>query len=391
MGMLSKFEGGVESAFDKASGSVFKAPLEPAEIARRAEKQMKQERLVGANKQYAPTLYTVLVNSKDDCRLFAFYPTMAAEIETYLLTRGTDAGLSFDCRPLVRFIVDRKLRSGKFDVIAENVASAVILELREEEMLFYGLKSSKPHEDVEDDKLPATAPELQPDFDSEAEDDYQMDAEEAISVVMGAKHHSDDTAFAPPSFTPSLGYDHDELEVPDAPMPSPPAANQPVLLDSAAVPNNQLGHAPSLVSLPEEAVHPASLSGSAPSIVSLPDFLEGRSANAASQPPNTTNRIPSARALGSSYLIDTATGRVFALTSTEMGLGRSSDNAIVVNDANASRYHALLRQGMSGKWQLSDLGSTNGTMLNGRFLEQAILRNHDQITIGTTNLEFETE
>ncbi|HBT95021.1 MAG TPA: DUF2662 domain-containing protein, partial [Coriobacteriia bacterium] len=106
MGVFSKIEGGLDSAFDRAAGAVFRGPIEPAQIAKRAEKEMNREKLVGSGRQYAPTLYTVLVNQSDDNKLFGFYPTMAAEIETYLVGKGTQAGLKFDGRPLVRFIVD---------------------------------------------------------------------------------------------------------------------------------------------------------------------------------------------------------------------------------------------------------------------------------------------
>ena len=143
MGVISRFEGGLDSAFDKAAGAVFRGPIEPAQIAKRAEKQMNHEKLVGAGKQYAPTLYTVLVNSNDDRKLFGFYPTMAAEIETYLVAKGTQGGLKFDGRPLVRFIVDKHLKSGKFDVVAENVSAPTITKLREEEQEYYGLDQEK--------------------------------------------------------------------------------------------------------------------------------------------------------------------------------------------------------------------------------------------------------
>jgi len=144
MGVISKFEGGLDNALDRAAGMVFRGPIEPAQIAKRAEKQMHHEKLVGAGKQYAPTLYTVLVNSSDDRKLFAFYPTMAAEIETYLVAKGGQDGLKFDGRPLVRFIVDKGLKSGKFDIIAENVSAPTIAKLREEELEYYGLKEKKP-------------------------------------------------------------------------------------------------------------------------------------------------------------------------------------------------------------------------------------------------------
>jgi hypothetical protein len=139
VGIFSRMEGGLDTAFDKAAGAVFRGPIEPAQIAKRAEKQMNREKLVGAGKQYAPTLYTVLVNTADNRKLFGFYPTMAAEIETYLVAKGTQNGLKFDGRPLVRFIVDENLRTGKFDVIAETVAAPIIAQLRKEELEFYGI------------------------------------------------------------------------------------------------------------------------------------------------------------------------------------------------------------------------------------------------------------
>ena len=139
MGIFSAFEGKVDDAFDGMAGAVFKSPIEPTQIAKRCEKQMHRNKLVGKGVQYAPTLYTVLVNVDDDRRLFGFYPTMAGELETYLVGASDDAGLSLECRPLVRFIADEGLKSGKFDVVAEVVTSNIISELREEEAEYYGL------------------------------------------------------------------------------------------------------------------------------------------------------------------------------------------------------------------------------------------------------------
>jgi hypothetical protein len=142
MGLFSRFEGGIDNAVDKASGAVFKAPLEPAQVAKAAQKQMLAEKLVGTGRLYAPTLYTVLVNKSDDEHLFGFYPTMAAEIETFLMSKGADADLEFDGRPLVRFMVNDKLKRGKFNVIAEVVSAQIVEQLREEEREFYGIKDA---------------------------------------------------------------------------------------------------------------------------------------------------------------------------------------------------------------------------------------------------------
>ncbi|WP_232851159.1 FHA domain-containing protein [Nocardia acididurans] len=66
-------------------------------------------------------------------------------------------------------------------------------------------------------------------------------------------------------------------------------------------------------------------------------------------------------------------------------LGRTSDNQIVVNDPMASRRHARLvadRQGLA----IEDLNSANGTFVNGRREQRALLRERDIVTIG--NVDF---
>ena len=139
MGFLSRFEGKMEDTVEGAANKMAGAPLSPVQIAKKAEKQMRREKMVGAGKQYAPTLYTVLVNPDDDERLFGYYPTLAGETETYLAAKAAEHGLVMDGQPLVRFIVDDALKHGKFDVIAEAVAAPIVAQLREEEMERYGL------------------------------------------------------------------------------------------------------------------------------------------------------------------------------------------------------------------------------------------------------------
>ncbi|NWG08088.1 MAG: FHA domain-containing protein [Chloroflexi bacterium] len=60
-------------------------------------------------------------------------------------------------------------------------------------------------------------------------------------------------------------------------------------------------------------------------------------------------------------------GAAFTLEGDQMSIGRDSTNDIVINDAEISRRHARLTfQG--GKYVLEDLGSTNGTFVNGQRL-----------------------
>lgn len=60
-------------------------------------------------------------------------------------------------------------------------------------------------------------------------------------------------------------------------------------------------------------------------------------------------------------------GAAYTLEGDQMTIGRDSTNEIVINDAEISRRHARLTfQG--GKYVLEDLGSTNGTFVNGQRL-----------------------
>ena len=70
-------------------------------------------------------------------------------------------------------------------------------------------------------------------------------------------------------------------------------------------------------------------------------------------------------------------------------IGRSTTNQLVLEDQKASRSHAEIRHLGGGRYRLSDLGSANGTWLNGRRVSiPKELDNGDQIVIGSVQLRF---
>ena len=79
--------------------------------------------------------------------------------------------------------------------------------------------------------------------------------------------------------------------------------------------------------------------------------------------------------------------RTVPLTAESVTIGRLADCDVVVKDKGASRKHAQLRL-RDGTWVLTDLGSTNGTRLNGQTVQSRELADGDKITIGTTVVEF---
>jgi len=72
-------------------------------------------------------------------------------------------------------------------------------------------------------------------------------------------------------------------------------------------------------------------------------------------------------------------------------IGRSRQCDIVLSDPNVSRQHAELRP-RGGSWVLTDLGSTNGSRINGHVVERSeVVRPGDEIELGATILRFELE
>jgi len=90
-------------------------------------------------------------------------------------------------------------------------------------------------------------------------------------------------------------------------------------------------------------------------------------------------------------LIVTAEGQAERVIELDdlLTIGRSSTSLLVVDDHESSRNHAEIRL-VGGRYRLSDLGSANGTWLNGRRLTvPKDLEDGDQIRIGRMNLRFE--
>ncbi len=85
---------------------------------------------------------------------------------------------------------------------------------------------------------------------------------------------------------------------------------------------------------------------------------------------------------------DKAIGDV-PLADRPLAIGRHPDNDIPINDNVASRFHCVVEQDKSGRYVLRDLGSRNGTRLNGQQVSETKLSEGDVITIGQHTFAFE--
>ncbi|SCG62291.1 FHA domain-containing protein [Micromonospora coxensis] len=80
--------------------------------------------------------------------------------------------------------------------------------------------------------------------------------------------------------------------------------------------------------------------------------------------------------------------RLVPLTADALTIGRAPGNEVTVDSKLVSRLHALVERFPSG-WTIRDLGSTNGTTVNGLPVREArLLRHGDRVEIGPARLVF---
>lgn len=392
MGIFSKFEGKMEDTFEGTADKMFDAPISPVQIAKKAEKQMRREKMVGAGKQYAPTLYTVLVNPDDDRRLFGYYPTLAGETETYLAAKASEQGLTMDGQPLVRFIVDEGLKHGKFDVIAEAVAAPIISQLRNEEMQRYGLGGANAGYGAAA-AYPAQqfgrAGAAMPDQRFNQYDQYDQHDQYGQYDQYDQYGNQGYQQMPAGNGWEAQGYQAPAQEPWDQPAAAPDyaaaqqaaagavdqfnayAAGAAGAAAAAGYAAGQVAAAPQPQAMPQQA---------APQQAANTVMFAG--AGVPGQQPAQPQQVSRAR------LIDTAANRAIDLASARVTLGRESRNDITIPDINVSRTHAEISLSPQGAWVITDLGSTNGTYVNGRAVASQPLNEGDHIAMGSTNFVF---
>lgn len=81
-------------------------------------------------------------------------------------------------------------------------------------------------------------------------------------------------------------------------------------------------------------------------------------------------------------------GGTFALEGEEISIGRDHTNALAINDRSVSRRHCAIRKLASERFEIRDLGSRNGTAVNGLPVTARVLGDGDEIRIGDCYFRF---
>ena len=379
MSFLSDFEGRISSVFGAAPQG-YTEPFSFKKLAKRAAREMENETYEIDGVDTAPALYTVLVSSSDDSLMRPLYEQITYEISSFVTAQAQKKGYAFVGSPLVRFMVDPSQRSGKFAVFAENVDARTLNRLREEERAFLAGNSSAGGAAAKINRRgPQPRPTRRPSdrmaslAPREPERRPALSDSEAGLEVMPAEF--DDVAGPVASASESTPMPVAAAGTPLVAPAAQPAANP--------VPQTQRRNVP-LVAMRRgvgaDAV--AGIAGAGP----------GAAAVASSIPAPAPAPAPAAPAedesVATCLLIDRQTGRTFSAKAPATVIGRERSQAgVVLRDPNVSRRHAQLS--FDGRdWHITDLNSTNGTLVNDVDVQDCVLRDGDLITLGLVNLEF---
>ncbi|MCF2622330.1 FhaA domain-containing protein [Collinsella tanakaei] len=131
MNFLGTFEDHVAGIFGAA-----RAPFSFKKLAKQAAHEMEDQTLVVDGVNTAPALYTILISSDDDPLMAPYYPQLTREVSEFVRASAEKKRYVFVGEPLVRFMIDPSLKSGKFSVFAENVDAPTLGRLYEEERAY---------------------------------------------------------------------------------------------------------------------------------------------------------------------------------------------------------------------------------------------------------------
>lgn len=380
MNLLKTFESRVNDAFGASpQGQV--EPFSFKKLAKQAAREMQHETYEIDGVDTAPALYTILISSADDSMMRSLYAQLTQEIVSFVEAQANAKGYVFVGKPLARFMVDPTLRSGKFAVFAENVDARTLARLRDEEEAFLGAsqgsggaaapvqasrarkgrgsrqgrgRGEQPRAVVQPMPVPTPAPAAAADPLDQGLENLQ-EQEFAPLVSPQGEDASAGLRVLPEDFV------QDSIEEAEAEQAARHAARHVPAVDEGA----------DMQGAPQPQTVPATQRKNVP----LVNPQRARSSRESSEAPTC-------------LLIDHQTGRTYNATAPATLLGRErSQGGIVIHDPNVSRRHAEITY--DGRdWRITDLNSTNGTLVNDVDVDSCILRDGDLITVGLTNLEF---
>jgi hypothetical protein len=297
VGVLDRFEKGIERAVNGVFARAFRSEVQPVELASAIKREADDNAsVVGRNRTIAPNDYVIELGPADHRRLAQWEDALGDELATVLNDHALQQRYAFVGPVAVRFERSDELDTGLFRVRSRTV-----------------------RQDHDGHEARHEQPDLR-------------------GAAYGAAAH------VPPGHPPSAApYASPYPAAPyPAPHPAAPPAAPPVAAPAPAA------YAPTAYAPPAAPVAPV------PARESAVLEVDGR-------------RVPLTRAV--------------------TVLGRAGEVDVPLDDAGVSRRHAEVHA-VDGRYRVVDLGSTNGTFVDGERVATGELRDGSTITVGRSRLVF---
>ena len=376
MNVLTIFDQRISAIFAEGAPGT-RLPFSFKRLAKRAVREMEDETFVIDGVDTAPALYTVLVSEEDDTLMRPMYVQITDELSQLIEAQAKKRGYTFVGRPLVRFMVDPALRRGRFSAFAENIDPRTLARLRDEENAYLGVTPPmgayasqgfvpSPIPVHEEEPMPIAqevgfAFEAEPPLEIVSDEPAMPASSQPIPEVTPEVEIPEIAAAPQAASVPVVGPLYPDMEEENASMGFAEPVNEPQIDPLDIIPDDVI---PEEVPEPEPVPAPRHAAHAAP--VAAP----------AEDNPVCT-------------LVDLGSGQTYTITSSTATIGRENvQDGVVLSDPNVSRRHAEIFL-LGGNWNVRDLNSTNGTLVNDIDVTEARLHNGDVLTIGLTNLEFQ--
>ena len=411
MSALRNVEDTIGGFVERTFGRLFRGHVQPVELARKLAREMEDHKTVSVSRVYVPNEYVVYLSQGDSSRFASFAGALTTELSVYLSERARHEGFTLLSKPKITLEVDTDLRIGEYG-IACRVVDPPVEAPREVDAATPDIPPPFPAEPkvVVAEPPPGTvadAAEPEPEPPADAAEVAPVDEAEP-DPFLEAPHAAPDGTLAE-----DLPEGPVDVEVPDVEVGdlAPAAAESlPVAEETDAPDAVPVAEAPSPeldLMDPQELpapVEPAPEPAPEPEPVAAVAAVEPPAPEAPPTPLPPPGGYEPLVGVSGTQILSAADARAEGLLQEEMvlvvgdrrvrvtqrttSIGRSRECDVVVHDANASRKHAEIRH-IGLDYFIVDLGSTNGTVVNGQRIRRHALAHGDRIMIGTTEIAVE--
>lgn len=162
MGVMSKFEAAMQGIVEGSFGRVFRARIQPVELANKLTRAMEDNLQYGADRRLAPNIYDAFLGQHDYDQLTPSFERLQHQMADTLINVARNRGYMLTTRPLVRFHLDADVITGQVRIETQTVDTRNAPGQQAPNAAVEETRVMSPEEARELARQAANAPQLEP-------------------------------------------------------------------------------------------------------------------------------------------------------------------------------------------------------------------------------------